>query len=93
MKVKDLFDIEDIDIDVCDDYDERCFIAFCGGYALTDEGKERFKVALDIPINHIQNIIGLHCENSKEAQACKDLFESVAGYCSEKDFDKWFVSV
>ena len=91
MTVRDLLEIDDIDVDVCDDYDERCYIAYCGGYNLTDEGVKEFGDALDIPITGFRGgIVTLHCEYGEQAQACKALFESLAGYCEESDFDKWF---
>lgn len=91
MTVKDLLDVEDVSMDVCDDYDERCYIAYESGYTLTDAGREQFANAFDVPITMIRDgIITLHCATSKKAQACKDLFESLAGFCSVSDFDKWF---
>jgi hypothetical protein len=100
MKVIDLFCgrtnpyTRDLSIDVCDDYDERCYIAFESGYRLTKAGAERFKDALGIEvIPHEGFTWTLHCENGKEAQACKELFESFAGLCAYSDFDKWFQEV
>ena len=52
MKVKDLI-AEDIDIDVIDDYDERCWIAKCGAYKLTDAGEQMFHKVLDIDVDMI----------------------------------------
>ena len=96
MRVKDLIR-EDIDIDVCDDYDERCYIAKCGAYRLTDAGVQRFHKALDVPVHMTTgrkyNIAILHCGTREKAQACKELFFSLAGYCSAEDYDKWFVEV
>ena len=91
MTVKDLLEVEDVSMDVYDDYDERCGIAYESGFRLTAEGRERFSNALDIPICSISDgIILLHCKGEKQAQACKDLFEAMAGYCYYKDYDKWF---
>lgn len=91
MKVRDLLEVEDVSMDVYDDYDERCGIAYESGYVLTDAGRERFAAALDIPILMIRDgTIVLHCEGAKQAQACKELFYSMAGYCGVTDFDKWF---
>ena len=36
MKVRDLLEVEDVSMDVYDDYDERCNIAYESGYKLTD---------------------------------------------------------
>ena len=91
MRVKDLIDMLYVSVDVCDDYDERCYIGYESGYDLTDAGKRRFAGALDVPIYGINGFaVTIHCPTEKEAQACKELFYSIAGYCSEKNFDKWF---
>lgn len=93
MKVRDLLTI-DIDIDVYDDYDERLGIAFCSGYTLTSIGEKVFEKALDLPISSIRNdVCIIHCETGKEASMARDFFESIAGYCSSSDFDKWFMEV
>lgn len=96
MKVKDLI-AEDIDIDVCDDYDERCWIAKCGAYRLTDAAEQTFRDALDVTVfmttGKRENIAILHCETEREAQACKRLFFSLAGYCPADEYDMWFEEV
>ena len=93
MKVRD-FIKEDIDIDVCDDYDERCYIAFCGPMKLKPKGEERFKEVLDYEIDILPNfkypIAIITCNNGKEAQNAKEFFFSAAGYCSESGYNKWF---
>lgn len=92
MKVKDLIR-EDIDIDVIDDYDERCWIAKCGAYKLTDAGEQKFHMVLDIDVDMRDDIAVLHCETEREAEECKDFFLSLAGYCAAEDYDRWFVEV
>ena len=95
MKVKDLIR-EDIDIDVCDDYDERCWIAKSGAYRLTDAGEQRFRDALDVEVWMTGSKVPLavlECPTDKEAQACKELFFSLAGYCSDDDYRRWFKEV
>ena len=96
MKVKDLIR-EDIDIDVIDDYDERCWIAKCGAYRLTDAGEQKFHKALDIPVymttGKKNNVAILHCETAREAETCREFFFSLAGYCAADDYDRWFVEV
>lgn len=104
MTVRDLFGkYDDLSIDVCDDYDERCYIAFESGYRLTKAGAEHFgRDVLDIEVipPRKSGLYGkylspwtLHCETAKQAQACKELFFSLAGFCSEKDFDLWFQEI
>lgn len=96
MKVKDLIR-EDIDIDVIDDYDGRCWIAKCGAYKLTDAGEQMFHRVLDIKVNieqvGTQKVSVLHCETEREANECKVFFLSLAGYCAADDYDRWFVEV
>ena len=96
MKVKDLI-AEDIDIDVCDDYDERCWIAKCGAYRLTDAAEQKFHEALDIPVymttGRKTKVAILHCESEREAEKCREFFFSLAGYCAAEDYDRWFVEV
>lgn len=84
------------DIDVCDDYDERCYIAFCGGYRLTDAGRQEFADALDIeviPCGAGGFTWTLRCDTGKQANACRRLFYAIAGYCNDGDFDEWFEEV
>ncbi len=98
MKVKDLI-AEDIDIDVCDDYDERCWIAKCGAYRLTDAAVQTFHKALDVEVELHDKVAILKCDDDDErvaeekAQACKRLFFSLAGYCPADEYDMWFEEV
>lgn len=102
MTVRDLFGkYDDLSIDVCDDYDERCYIAFESGYRPTKACAEHFgEFVLDIEVipqyDTNYNYLApwtLHCETAKEAQACKELFYSLAGFCSADDFDVWFQEI
>lgn len=94
MKVRDLLP-QEIDIDVCDDYDESCYVAFCGPMKLTEEGEKYFAKALDLEIK-IGDIITVCCgDDEDEAEknviaACK-LFYSMAGCCDVEDYERWFV--
>ena len=95
MTVRDLIR-KDVSVDVCDDYDERCYIAYEYGYKLTKAGRERFADALDIPVTGYSEqycYATLHCETAKEATACQDLFYALAGYCGDSDFERWFEEV
>lgn len=89
MTVADLIK-EEIDIDVCDTYDERCWIAFCGPLKLTEKGNAKFADVLDTKCQHHGNVIGLLADTEREAQALKEFFYSAAGYCSTKEWDEWF---
>lgn len=91
MKIRDLITM-DIDIDVCDEYDERCYIAFCGPLKMTDEGEREFKQVLDRPVDVEQNerYASLPADNATEAQRLKEFFFSAAGYCSNSLWNLWF---
>lgn len=93
------------DIDVYDDYDESLGIAFCGGYILTDEGREHFKDALDInlemgesgryAIAHVNYFIDPDIDpdvdpDDPKFALLKQLFYGIAGYCADSDFKRWF---
>jgi len=94
MKIRD-FIKEEIDIDVCDDYDESCYVAFCGAIELTEEGEKEFADVLDFnikiytngfPVAIIENV-----ENDKQVRKLGKLFYGMAGFCTEKDWNKWFI--
>ena len=90
MKVSGLLKM-DIDIDVCDDYDESCYIAFCGPMELTPDGKERFKTALSRTCDLGDDIVILHADSDLEVNELHDLFYAMAGYCADSDYKRWFV--
>lgn len=99
MTVRDLLAMN-IEIDVCDDYDESCYIAFVGDgyYPLTLEGEKKFGRALDVEIEMGEDIVILNTsaeeetedESERRTRACKNLFYSLAGYCDDSDYHKWF---
>lgn len=78
------------DIDVYDDYDERCGCAYCPTTELTEEGEKKFALALSLNCSVYEENCIVECRNSKEAQAVADLFYSIAGYCSDEDWHRWF---
>ena len=100
MKIRD-FIHEDTDIDVCDDYTEECYIAFCGPMKLTPEGEIEFSGALDleVEVKPGSNIVTILVDDPNEVQAERNLraachlFYSLAGYCAADDYDRWFVEV
>lgn len=98
MTVRDFIKVCDGEFDVYDNYTEELAIAYCGE-KLTAAGEEYFKEALDLEIIAIDRervIVGVDAPNLKEKdvehrlEKAKELFESMAGYCSESDWDKWF---
>lgn len=111
MTVKDFVekwadDMQD-DIDVYDDVCEEIAIAYCGGYSLTDEGKEHFKEVLTYNIEVVEPdfkqyipypyaIIKVDDEEGvwqKKLKKAKEFFFAAAGYCACDDYDKWFEEV
>ena len=95
MKVRDLLK-EEIDIDVYDDYDERCGIAFCGPCKLTAKGKRKFAAIMDNEVKiyaplDIADIAVISCENEHEAQIAKYLFHGFAGFIPSEEWETLFV--
>jgi len=96
MKVKDLIKM-DIDIDVYDNVCDDIGIAFCGPLEVTEEGMIEFDTALNLEIELRDDICIVNVEdeffpdlwkfNLKNA---KSFFWCAAGYCSDKDWNRWF---
>lgn len=94
MKVKDLIKM-DIDVDVYDNVtDDGIAIAFCGALELTDEGKAKFEIALNLDIESLDEsvcIVDVDGENWKRnLKNASEFFYSAAGYCADSDYQKWF---
>lgn len=87
------------DIDVYDNVCEELAIAYCGTQ-LTEAGKEQFKEVLGYEIDvdtdprWPQAVIDVDGDEGvwqhKLAQASA-LFYSIAGYCKDTDWNKWFI--
>ena len=97
MKVKDFIKIEQ-DIDVFDNVCEELAIAFCGAIKLTKEGKKKFADVLEYDIDVRKSfladiaVIDIDYDDWKDRlKKAKEFFYSVAGYCSEENYDKWFI--
>lgn len=99
IKIRD-FIHESVDIDVCDDYTEQCYIAFCGPMWLTPAGEQEFRDALDIEVD-IEPGKDLVCilvdrpdeeESEKNLAAVTHLFYAMAGYdATVEEYDRWFM--
>lgn len=99
MKVKDFIKIEQ-DVDVFDNVCEELAIAFCGAIKLTKEGKKKFADVLEYDIDVRKSfladvaVIDIDYDDWKDRlKKAKEFFYSVAGYCSEENYDKWFIEV
>lgn len=101
MTVRDLLKFE-MDIDVYDDVCEELGIAFCGPQLLTEEGEKEFADVLDYPVTiNPCSYGGLPCaivgiDDPDDAvwedrlEKAKRFFESMAGLCAYRDWEKWF---
>lgn len=99
MKLKDLI-AETMDIDVYDDYDERCGMAVCGPVELTEKGKAVFGEVVNLECE-IHDYAGdpygyhavVHCETAEEAEKLKNFLLAAAGYVGEDLYREWFGEV
>lgn len=99
MKIRD-FIHEDTDIDVCDDYTEECYIAFCGPMYLTRVGEMEFADALDleVEIKPCSSLVTILVDDPDEAKAERNLkavthlFYAMAGFDATVDeYELWFM--
>ena len=99
MKIKDFIKM-DVDVDVYDNVTQEIIdISFVGPLELTEEGKEKFKEVLEYDValyeEYTYAIVKCSDEEPKikwitKAKKAGEFFKACAGYCSTKDFDKWF---
>ena len=101
MKIKDLLPME-IDIDCYDNVCEEIGIAYCGPMELTEDGAKEFADVLEYNIEIVKDPIGYDVciitvdddPNTKwrdKLNRAKEFLYSIAGYCADTDFDKWFI--
>ena len=102
VTIEELLKME-LDIDVYDDYTEELGIAFCGPAELTEEGRKYFEPVLKLNVAMVMDdtefsdygIVEINeLDNPEEAldMLC-ELFNGLAGYCSETLYNKWFEEV
>jgi len=99
MKVRDLLPM-DIDIDVYDNVCEELGICFCGPAELTDEGARYFADVLDYDIDLCRGygdvVAIVHVDDPDDKvwrhklNRASALFYALAGYCSDKNYHRWF---
>lgn len=99
MKVKDLLEME-LSVDVYDNVCEELAIAFEGPMELTETGLEKFSEVLEYDVslhnngNFINAIVDVddydEVEFERKLAAAKELFESMAGYCTMEEGHEWF---
>lgn len=101
MRVRDFIKLSE-DIDVYDNYTDELGIAFCGPMSLTEEGKKEFGKILDFEIEIVRGyqygdfaVINVDSPDEKVAEENLKLaikfFHSLAGYCTEDEYDDWFI--
>lgn len=89
VTIRELLKME-IDIDVCDDYDESCYIAFCGALHLTPAGEKEFEDILDDKVTMGDEFVTLHADTDDKVTRYRKLFFSAAGYCRESEYFRLF---
>lgn len=99
MKVKDLLEME-ISVDVYDNVCDELAIAFEGPMELTEAGIEKFGEVLGYDVtfsnsgNFINAIVDVDDEDEDEFERklarAKELFESLAGWCTMEEGREWF---
>ena len=81
-----------LEADVYDDVCEVCQIAFAGN-RLTEDGERRFSTVLGLEVElydgqYCNNCV-VKCDTEEEACAVAELFNTMAGFCSVEDYDKY----
>ena len=99
MKVKDLMEMQ-ISVDVYDNVCDELAVAFEGPMILTEAGMEKFGEVLeyDVSLNGNGNLINAIVDVDDEDEAeferklakAKELFESMAGWCTVDEGKEWF---
>ena len=101
MKIRDLL-TTDMDIDVYSDTYDLDGWAVCPPVIVTEEGEKEWGDVLDHEIK-LSSAFGYPCalfnvgecadEDEEYAKTLRtiEFLESLAGYCSCEDYDKWFI--
>lgn len=88
------------DMDVTNDVLDGYFPAWCGN-TFTEEGLEHFKEALELEAeiwgdeNYAQIYIRVDSPDEKtwkhNYKIARELFSDLCGYCTEEEYDRWFI--
>lgn len=99
MKVRDLLEM-DVSIDVYDNVCDELAIAFEGPMELTEAGLKKFGEVLEYRVylhdNGVATVAIVDVDDSDEGEferklaAAKELFESMAGWCTVEEGKLWF---
>lgn len=96
MKLEEMLTGIDFDVDVCDDYMDDLDVAFCPPICLTEAGREKFKdiLDLDVRVNKSHSYALVLIDDKENCgylhKMLVDFVWSLAGYCSDSDWNKWF---
>lgn len=96
MKLEEMMTGIDFDVDVCDDYMDDLNVAFCPPTCLTEAGREKFKdiLDLDVRVNKSHSYALVLIDDKENCgylhKMLTDFVWSLAGYCSDEDWNKWF---
>lgn len=95
MKIKDILGKID-NVDVYDDFTEELGIAYCAT-TLTSAGAEKFADVLELDCNINGDVVIVEIDKLSEGedermlQLAIEMFEGMAGSCSENDYEKYFI--
>lgn len=99
MKVKDLMEMQ-ISVDVYDNVCDELAVAFEGPIELTEASKRKFAEVLEYNVSlhdngaYVVAIVDVDDENETEFErklaVAKELFESMAGWCTMDEGREWF---
>lgn len=77
---------EGLDVDFCDDYDERAYVAYCGTH-FSEKALEKYARGFNLEIDEKNTdltgkyqIVIVKCPTAKDAEALRNLLYSMAGY-------------
>lgn len=95
FKVSDLINMN-ISVDVYDNVCDDIAVCLEGNFVeLTEEGQKEFAEVLDYEVEKLDRdiaIINIDFDDWEDRlEKAKRFFWSLAGYCSEEDYDKWFI--
>ena len=93
MKIKE-FIKGNTDIDVYDNVCEELAIACCRPVQLTEEGQYEFADVLEYDIEEYDHCAVVDIDGDGwewKLKRAKKFFNSLAGYCTVDEWDKWFI--
>lgn len=101
MDMRDFLRTMKNDIDVYNNVTDEEGICYCPPVELTDEGEEYFGWTLDnvfLNVDEDNQWAEVICDEGdypwqRIKRKAFELLDAIAGYCSEKDYDKWFKEV